>query len=115
MADLKITQPDAVMLKIECDRSLAKELNGYFTFTVPNFQYTPAFKNRVWDGKIRLFNLYNQTIFAGLVGQVVKFAKNRGYTWEESLISYSIPSPESVKQFINELIITSGGKQNTTL
>ena len=44
MVDIKITQPDAVDLKIECDRSLAKELNSYFTFTVPNFQYTPAFK-----------------------------------------------------------------------
>jgi hypothetical protein len=46
MADITITQPDAVNLKIDCDRSLAKELNGYFTFTVPNFQYTPAFKKR---------------------------------------------------------------------
>ena len=81
MADIKITQPDSVFIKVECDRSLAKELNGYFTFTVPNFQYTPAFKKRLWDGKIRLFNLYTQTIFAGLTNLVLKFAKDRGYTW----------------------------------
>ena len=72
MADIKITQPDSVFIKVECDRSLAKELNGYFTFTVPNFQYTPAFKKRLWDGKIRLFNLYTQTIFAGLTNLVLK-------------------------------------------
>jgi superfamily II DNA or RNA helicase len=111
LADLKITQPDAVMLKIDCDRSLAKELNSYFTFTVPNFQYTPAFKNRVWDGKIRLFNLYTQTIFAGLESQLVKFAKDRGYTWEESLLPYSIPDPQTVKEFIDGLTITAGGKE----
>ena len=111
MADLKITQPDSVVLKIDCDRSLAKELNGYFTFTVPNFQYTPAFKKRLWDGKIRLFNLYTQTIFAGLREQVIKFAKDRGYTWEESLASYDIPSPEAVKGFIDALPITAGGKE----
>lgn len=77
MVDIKITQPDSVVLKIECDRSLAKELNGYFTFTVPNFQYTPAFKKRLWDGKIRLFNLFNQTVYAGLLDRVIKFAKDR--------------------------------------
>ena len=111
MADIRITQPDAVMLKIDCDRSLAKELNGYFTFTVPNFQYTPAFKKRLWDGKIRLFNLYTQTIYAGLSDLVVKFAKDRGYTWEQSLAVQNTPKPEDVKQFIDGLTITAGGKE----
>ena len=99
------------MLKIDCDRSLAKELNGYFTFTVPNFQYTPAFKKRLWDGKIRLFNLYTQTIYAGLSDLVVKFAKDRGYTWEQSLAVQDTPKPEDVKQFIDGLTITAGGKE----
>ncbi len=110
MVDIKITQPDAVNLKIECDRSLAKELNGYFTFTVPNFQYTPAFKKRLWDGKIRLFNLYTQTIYAGLVDLVVKFAKDRGYTWEHIPAPYNTPNPEKVKEFIRNLPLSAGGK-----
>jgi len=110
MPDIKITQPDSVVIKVECDRSLARELNGYFTFTVPNFQYTPAFKKRLWDGKIRLFNLYTQTIFAGLVDMVVKFAKDRGYTWEIDTIPYSKPDIETIKQFINGLTINAGGK-----
>lgn len=110
MVDIQITQSDSVMLKVECDRSLARELNGYFTFTVPNFQYTPAFKKRLWDGKIRLFNLYTQTIYAGLIDLIVKFAKDRGYTWNQSLIEYHSPSSEQVKQFIDGLSITAGGK-----
>lgn len=110
MADIQITQSDSVFVKVECDRSLAKELNGYFTFTVPNFQYTPAFKKRLWDGKIRLFNLYTQTIFAGLTDLVVKFAKDRGYTWEKTLLPYSAPLAEEVKHFIDGLNITVGGK-----
>jgi superfamily II DNA or RNA helicase len=111
MADLTITQPDSVMIKVDCDRSLAKELNSYFTFSVPNFQYTPAFKKKLWDGKIRLFNLYTQTIFAGLTDQVVKFAKDRGYTWDLSVSPYSAPKPEDVKAFIDGLNISAGGKQ----
>jgi len=111
MADLTITQPDSVMIKVDCDRSLAKELNSYFTFSVPNFQYTPAFKKKLWDGKIRLFNLYTQTIFAGLTDQVIKFAKDRGYTWELSTISYDKPDPKDVKTFIDGLSISAGGKE----
>lgn len=110
MVDIRITQPDSVMLKVECDRSLARELNGYFTFTVPNFQYTPAFKKRLWDGKIRLFNLYTQTIYAGLADLVIKFAKDRGYTWEQTLTEYNTPTQEEIKQFIDDLTITAGGK-----
>lgn len=111
MVDIRITQPDSVMLKVECDRSLARELNGYFTFTVPNFQYTPAFKKRLWDGKIRLFNLYTQTIYAGLADLVIKFAKDRGYTWEQTLTEYNTPTQEEIKQFVDGLTITAGGKQ----
>ena len=111
MVDIRITQPDSVMLKVECDRSLARELNGYFTFTVPNFQYTPAFKKRLWDGKIRLFNLYTQTIYAGLADLVIKFAKDRGYTWEQALTEYNTPTQEEIKQFVDGLTITAGGKQ----
>jgi hypothetical protein len=110
LADIRITQPDAVDLKIECDRSLARELNGYFTFTVPNFQYTPAFKKRLWDGKIRLFNLYTQTIYAGLIDLVIKFAKDRGYTWEHIPVPYDTPKPEEVKQFIQSLPLSAGSK-----
>jgi hypothetical protein len=47
---------DSVNVKIDCDRSVAKELSSFFTFTVPNFKFTPAYRNKVWDGKIRLFN-----------------------------------------------------------
>ena len=113
MVDISITQPDSVMIKVDCDRSLAKELNSYFTFSVPNFQYTPAFKKKLWDGKIRLFNLYTQTIFAGLTDHVIRFAKDRGYTWSSSLMSYNKPNLEDIKEFINCLPISVGNKQIT--
>lgn len=101
------------MIKIECDRSLAKELSGYFTFSVPNCQYTPAFKKRLWDGKIRLFNLYTQTIFAGLYDLVIKFAKDRGYAWEDNRIPYNAPNSTLIKQFIDDLPISVGGQAIT--
>ena len=62
MTDLIIRQEDAVNLKIESEKSIAKELSDFFTFYVPNYQYTPAFKNKYWDGQIPLFNLFNRTM-----------------------------------------------------
>ena len=70
---------DDVFMKIECERGIAKELSDFFTFKVPNYQFTPAYKNKVWDGQIRLYNLYRQTLYTGLIDYVIKFAVDRNY------------------------------------
>tara|TARA_R110002020_G_scaffold178105_3_gene370951 strand:- start:2193 stop:3671 length:1479 start_codon:yes stop_codon:yes gene_type:complete len=80
--DITVHQKDAVNLIIECEKSIAKELSQYFTFYVPNYQYTPAYKKKVWDGQIRLFNLFSRTIYVGLLDYINKFAKDRKYTIE---------------------------------
>jgi len=71
-----------VFIQFECEKSIAQELSEYFTFFVPGFQYTPAYKNKLWDGKIRLTNLRNNTIYHGLVPYIQKFCKERGYELE---------------------------------
>jgi len=112
MSDLKIHHIDSVSIKVLCERSVAKELSGFFTFTVPNYQYTPAYKNKLWDGQIRLYNIHTATIYAGLLDYVLKFAEDRNYT-----VDYSIPerefetTKEKTKQFVLEhLKPTVGGK-----
>ena len=70
-------------MKIDCDDSIAKELNQFFTFEVPNYQYTPAYKNKKWDGMIRLFNLYSRKLYIGLMDYLIQFAKDRNYTIEK--------------------------------
>lgn len=66
-------------IQFECDRGLAQELSDYFTFYVPNYQFTPAYKNRIWDGKIRLADLRSNTIYHGLVPYIQKFCEERSY------------------------------------
>ena len=39
----------------------------------------PSYKNRMWDGKIRLFNTANHTLYKGLVTRVKKFCHDRDY------------------------------------
>lgn len=55
------------------------ELSDYFTFTVPNAKFMPSVRNKMWDGKIRLFNPAARTIYKGLVSQIRKFCEDREY------------------------------------
>ena len=79
---LQIEHVDAAYIKVRCERSAAMELSEYFTFMVPGARHMPSFKNKIWDGKIRLFNLKNNTIYAGLRQQIEEFAKEREYKIE---------------------------------
>lgn len=112
MPDLVIENVNSVYIKINCERGIAKELNQYFTFAVPNFQYTPAYKNKVWDGQIRLFNLLSHTIYAGLLDYVIKFANDRNYTIEYPEPTNKTYTEEQVAKFVEDFLKpTAGGKR----
>ena len=42
----------------------------------------PAYRNRMWDGKIRLFDMRNKTLYCGLLHYLREFCDERGYTLE---------------------------------
>ena len=76
---IRVTKFNEVHIKLHCESNIAYELNEYFTFTVPGARFSPAYKNKMWDGKIRLFHLMRQTLYAGLLEKVKQFAQERGY------------------------------------
>ena len=99
--DLTITKKDSVYLRVECERSVAKELSEFFTFKVPNYQYTPAFKNKIWDGQIRLYNVHTQTLYVGLLDYLVDFANDRNYKMKVDLpISNISINKESIENYL---------------
>ena len=75
-----ISKQDEVYLKIRCESSVAQELCDYFTFTVPGYTFMPSYRMKLWDGKIRLFNVHNRLLYTGLFEYVYKFAQNRHYS-----------------------------------
>lgn len=82
MADndrLLITKKNEVFASITCEKHVARELSEYFTFFVPGHQFVPAFRNRIWDGKIRLFNLTTNQLYLGLLTHLKEFCEERGY------------------------------------
>jgi superfamily II DNA or RNA helicase len=82
MPDIILKQKDEAFIEVACDKGTAQELSDYFTFYVPGYQFTPAFKSRMWDGRIRLFDLRSFTIYRGLVPYIERFCKEREYSLE---------------------------------
>ena len=54
-----ISKKNEVYLRLtDVEPSIAAELNDFFTFEVPGFKYMPAYRSKMWDGKIRLFSRF---------------------------------------------------------
>ena len=70
---------DEVYIKLRADSGIIHELNDHFTFSVPGAKFSPAYRNGVWDGKIRLLNIMSGLIYAGLVPYIQQFASERDY------------------------------------
>ena len=95
MTDIVIDKANEVYIRVTMDdMGIMKELSDYFTFFVPGYKWMPAYKCKAWDGKVRLYNAMNGTIYAGLEKYVEHFAKERGYTYEykydNSAVNYSL-------------------------
>jgi hypothetical protein len=106
---------DQAYMQVDCDdRGVLAELSEFFTFKVPGAEYMPSYRNRVWDGKIRLLSNRDNTIYAGLYDYIRAFADadGRGYT-VESIDDTVYGSPGSTQQvdlsFVNDIPLSSKG------
>ena len=72
-----IEYKDNAYLRVFADESLERNICDYFTFEVPNARFTPAYRKRVWDGKIRLYNIHTKCIYAGLFDYLLEYCDQR--------------------------------------
>ena len=64
--NITVEKLNEVYLKIEADADIRRELSDYFSFEVPGYKFTPQYRNRVWDGKIRLYSYATGQMYVGL-------------------------------------------------
>lgn len=90
--------------KITCEKHIAQELSEFFTFFVPGYQFVPAYRNRIWDGRIRLYNLQTSQLYLGLLNYVKEFCESRDYTceYENNLDAEDEYSVYHAKKFITQ-------------
>ena len=80
MDDIIVNKIDEAFIYVQCNDSIKREISEEFTFDVPGAKFMPAFKRRVWDGKLRLFNARNNQLYCGLVDKIKQFALQNNYT-----------------------------------
>lgn len=96
MADLVIRKKNEVFLRVECDPHIKHELQDQFTFEVPGAKFMPQYRNKYWDGKIRLFNMDRGEIYCGLIDKLQVFCERYSYTFEfEENKHYGLPYEEN--------------------
>ena len=106
MSDIVISKNDEVNIIVRPnDSGITMELSEFFTFYVPGYKFVPSYRNKMWDGKIRLFDTRNYTLPSGLLYHVEQFAESRGYvisnTIQETRDDEDLPS----------IPLSAGGKE----
>jgi len=79
---ITITKLDESTIRIFGDDGIEQELRDFFTFEVPGAKFMPTVRNRLWDGRVRLFSPGTGKIYYGLLPYVQKFLKDQGYQVE---------------------------------
>ena len=72
---LIISKKKEVHLYVKTEPNYARELSDFFTFEVPGARFMPTYRNKIWDGKIRLYSVASNEIYVGLLPYIEEFAK----------------------------------------
>ena len=110
---MRISKKNEVYLRLEdLQPSESKELAEYFTFEVPGAKFMPMYRNRVWDGKIRLFSPASGEIYVGLLDYVKNYCdkNNISYIEEENVDDTRDVMGSVVRGFVRSLKAKSKGK-----
>ena len=108
-----ISKKNEVYLILEdLSPSERQEISDFFTFEVPNAKFMPMVRNRMWDGKIRLFSPGTGQIYVGLLQYIKEYCKNNNvkYTIEEGVEDERDVMDTVVRGFIKSLKPKSKGK-----
>ena len=108
---IKVSKKNEVHLKIETEPGISQELNDFFTFDVPGAKFMPLYRSRMWDGKARLYNMYRQELYVGLLPYLKEFADTLEYSLEINIEDIGDPlSTQYIENFAKKLKLQSGGK-----
>lgn len=105
MSEIKLVYKNNVYFKALCDPSVAQELHEHFSFDAPGARFHPLFRNKVWDGKLRLYSMFTKELYVGLLPYLEHFAEVNNYSinYEEFHQEADSTTIENVKEFVDSL------------
>ena len=107
-----ITKKNEVYLQVETEPSIARAISDFFTFEVPGARFMPAYRNRIWDGKIRLFSPATGELYLGLLPYLQKYLTDyeEEFTVSEELQNEKTIDRKILDGFIRQLRLRSNGR-----
>lgn len=106
---------DGKKLYLECSKSVSLELAEAFSFFVPNYLHMPKYLEGTWDGKIRLFSTYNNSMAVGLWHRLKEWAAENRY---ELRLTFEWPAPvasrHQVASYMTEYLRPMDGGERIT-
>ncbi len=108
-SDIHISKINESYVKVSCDYDIALNISDYFSIYAKNFFYHPKYKNKSWDGKVRLFNMSYRTLPVGLVSSLYEFASDYGYSISGYSHKCNKISKSEMKSFIESLDLRHDG------
>ena len=109
---ITIEKVNHVFLRVYAEPGIEQELSHYFEFEVPGAKFTPAFRAKIWDGRIRMYDLHRKTLYVGLLKYVQDFAERNGYhiKYLNEVVSTTEISMQEVKDYAEWLNLHGRGK-----
>lgn len=101
---IRIVNVNESYIKVNCEPSIAYEISDAFTFMVPGAHFSPKYRSRIWDGKIRLFSVATGLLYRGLVQKLIDFCVDRDYEYVYDNESYDTEfSLKEAEEYIKKL------------
>ena len=108
----KVSKKNEVYLEVDAEPSTARSLSDFFTFEVPGARFMPAYRNRIWDGKIRLYTPATGELYLGLLSYLEKWLidYDEPYEISEELKDEKQIDRQILDGFIRQLNLRARGK-----
>lgn len=87
MIQIIISKINESFLEVKADPDILNELWSRYSAYKAGYQFNPKFRNRIWDGKIHLFNIRSGILPIGFLSDLLGYAKLQGYEYELDNIS----------------------------
>jgi superfamily II DNA or RNA helicase len=114
METIVVDKKNESVLSVDSDPSLLKEISEHFSFFAEGYKWMPAFRQKRWDGKIRIFDGAKKELPVGLYPHLKIFARERGYTitvkrnkFYGSPMDRNEVNPEELMDFVKSLNLAS--------
>lgn len=109
---LTIEKLDEVYMRVFGDPSIEQELCDFFTYEYPGARFTPQYRARLWDGKVRLYDPVRKTLYVGLINYVEYFCEKNNYllTYKSEITTTNNITAEQIYAYAKSLTPYGRGK-----